>query len=81
MSQTTFANKVGISKGWPSNMMSGRQKPPNDAAILMEWGRVLELNVKETDVFIELALLEHTPERIRVRYLEMKRRRGKKPVV
>jgi transcriptional regulator with XRE-family HTH domain len=72
MSHATFARLVGISKGWPSNMASGRQRPPHDETKLAAWADVLGLTDGERDEFIELALLEHVPERIRERYLSMK---------
>ena len=72
MSHAEFARLTGISRGWPSNMASGRQKPPHDPEQLAAWAKVLGLTDAEKDAFIELALLEHAPEMIRERYLSMK---------
>jgi hypothetical protein len=72
MSQADFVRAVGCSKGWPSNILSGRHKPPSNEQELERWGKALSLNGESLEVFIEAALLEHTPERIKERYLKMK---------
>lgn len=73
MSQSEFARLVGISKGEPSNVLSGRHKPPSTVEKLTVWGDVLGLRGKELDDFIVSGLLEHTPDLIRERYLAMHR--------
>lgn len=72
LSQAEFARRVNCTPGWPSNIQSGRQKPPKDEDELAKWGRALALNDEEMDEFIELALLEHSPKKITERFLKMK---------
>lgn len=72
LSAAEFARMVGVSKGWPANICSGRQKPPGDLEEIAKWALVLQLNGTDVDEFMELALLEHAPSEIRLRYLSMK---------
>lgn len=72
LTQARFADMVGVSKGQPSNLLSGRHRPPDDVEELTRWGAILGLTGQELDVFIEAALLEHAPDRIRERYVEMR---------
>jgi transcriptional regulator with XRE-family HTH domain len=75
-----FALKVKAKHSHLSEMVNGKapykgadpRKPP--LSKISEWADALELEGAERDHFIELAELEHTPERIARRYLAQQAR-------
>ena len=67
MTQSEFARRVRRDPGYIQYVRQGKRLPPDEATIWV-WCDVLDLNEKESEMFLDLAALERTPERIRRKY-------------
>lgn len=73
--QTTFASKVGQKQQAMNAIILGKRPPP--LKHMRKWADVLG-NAVEKATFIELADLEHCPERIRDLVADLRRQLAKK---
>ena len=65
LSQRDFANKAGISRGFPPLLLAGKRTPPLEC--INAWCRVLHLapGTPERIAFERAAYLSHAPEEVR----------------